>query len=91
MIEGALIALGGTVLGFLLGRFRRGPKAAPKPARPICGCKHHVSYHDGSRGCHAQVRLKGIDGWLGDTEVCECRKYTGPEPLPEYYAPEIPA
>lgn len=91
MIEGALIALGGTVLGFLLGRFRRAPKAAPKPGGPICGCSHHASYHDGRKGCHAQVRLKGIDGWLGDTGPCECRAYTGPQPLPEYYAPEIPS
>jgi len=66
--------------GMLAGRFwparRRHPKP-PKPVKPVCGCGHHVSFHKDRTGlCHAKA-------W------CNCQKYTGPEPMPEYYAPEI--
>lgn len=81
MIEGALIALGGTMLGFLLGRLRRAPKAVPGGA--VCACGHNKSFHEPKKGCHHPV------GFF--REPCECRSYTGPEPMPEYYAPELPS
>ena len=77
MLEGALILLAGIVIGRVLpGRRRK--KAAT--GGPVCGCGHHHSYHDPETGrCNATR--------FGDP--CKCLSYTGPEPLPEFYAPEI--
>ncbi len=88
------LAGGGTALGgVLLGRFlpaRRGPR----PVEARCGCGHHHSFHDPATGqCHGTDRRilyssGGAD--LGYRDVpCTCRQYTGPQPLPEYFAPEI--
>jgi hypothetical protein len=76
------------IVGVLLGRFLPNRRKGPKARGPVCGCTHHRSFHD-EKGCSARVREKGIDGWLGDTRTCPCRQYSGPEPLPEYYAPEL--
>lgn len=58
--------------------------------QPICGCKHHFSMHDPtSKQCHAQVKTTGHYNEKSQyvyTRQCACRNYTGPEPLPEYYA-----
>lgn len=83
-------------LGFIAGRNRR-PRRI-KPVRPVCGCEHELAYHDPASGqCHKLVKGKEIKwddedpryarGW--ERVQCQCRRYTGPQPLPEYYAPEI--
>ncbi len=92
MLEGALIALAGVLIGrFLPGR-RRHPKP-PKPAKPICGCTHGIHTHDPGTGrCNAQVktyRHNGITEVLDGYADCACVRYSGPEPLPEFFAPEI--
>jgi len=76
------------IVGVLLGRFlpnrRRGPKPA-KAIQPICGCDHHRSFHDPASGeCHG----RNYEG-AGYYSACTCRQYSGPEPLPEYFAPEV--
>jgi hypothetical protein len=78
--------------GMLAGRFwpaRRKGLRPQKPPQPICGCDHHLSYHDPQTGaCHAQVYIGHWD-WQDQHRACTCRQYAGPERLPEYFAPEI--
>jgi len=78
-----------------IGRFRKRKEKLANP-QPICGCKHHRSYHEEGKGiCHAQVKGKPIhyDTWndpnAWEKIQCTCQHYTGPEPLPEFYVPEI--
>jgi hypothetical protein len=81
LLEGAVIAVGAFLAGQWLPRprLRRG---APKPPKPVCGCTHHHSFHAPATGeCHAPVH--------GKVMPCACKQYSGPQPLPEYYAPEI--
>lgn len=95
MIEGALILLVGIAIGRVI-RLRARPKAyKPKVVNPKCGCRHHFALHDPQTGvCHGGFSRYGEpvnyqrEGKVDGTP-CSCRKYTGPEPLPEYYAPEI--
>jgi hypothetical protein len=86
VIEGALILLAGILIGrFMPGR-RRTAKPVPPP-KPVCGCGHHLARHDpATNACHAQVSADKFDI---RRERCTCRRYVGPEPVPEYYAPEI--
>jgi hypothetical protein len=91
MIEGLLVGAAVYVAGLLTGRFLPARKHGPQPVRPVCGCEHAVAYHDPKTGeCHAR---RNLGYWSGKDhfEGCTCRRYTGPEPLPEYYAPEIPS
>ena len=89
------------IVGVLLGRFlpnrRKGPKPA-KPVKPVCGCGHHHSYHDPKTAeCHGMMDGKAIefDDYASRSPVaweqvpCTCRQYSGPQPVPEFYAPEI--
>jgi len=86
-LEFAAVALIGVLVGRFLPNRRKGLRA--KTGEPICGCGHHRSFHGPKSGCSALVRDKGIDGWMGDHHTCPCRQYSGPQPLPEFYAPEI--
>ena len=85
------------IIGVLLGRFlpnrRKGPKPAKSP-QPVCGCGHHHSYHD------AQTSACGYASseYVGESPAgiaqyeprhCSCRRYSGPVPMPEFYAPEL--
>jgi hypothetical protein len=87
------------IVGVLLGRFlpnrRKGPKPRKQP-EPICGCDHHHSYHDPKTGeCHGlvqgdPVRYNEYDRPMAWEQVqCSCKQYSGPQPLPEFYAPEV--
>lgn len=98
MLEGALIA----VVCFLLGvgvrslpARRKGPKPS-SPPKPVCGCSHHHAYHDPESGkCNATVHGQALEFDDYDRPIkwelvtCPCRRYSGPEPMPMYYAPEI--
>lgn len=92
MLEGAAILLAGILVGRFLPSRRR--RKEPKPIEPVCGCGHQYAFHDPGTGrCGGRVevnRWSGKGRWAGlDREQCPCQRYTGPEPLPEYYAPEI--
>jgi hypothetical protein len=79
------------IIGILLGRFlparRKGPKPPPEP---ICGCTHHHSYHDPATGeCNSLMRVPSTGSRMSHHAPCTCRVYSGPVPLPEYFASEI--
>ena len=88
MLEGAAILAAGMGLGRFWPARRKGPK--PKtPVQPVCGCKHHYSFHDPKTGaCHGR-KLLGHWDFKDHYESCTCRQYSGALPLPEYFAPEI--
>ena len=96
MIEGAAILLAGILIGVLADRLlSRGGRRKERPEGAICGCEHSIAYHDRQTGQCAAVR-KAPTKWdeFGDPvawteQPCTCRRYSGPEPLPEFYAPEI--
>lgn len=80
LLEGAAILAAGMGIGRYWPAPRR--RRVPKAVTPVCGCNHNVSFHDPKTGrCHKISSM--------DSSQCPCRRYTGPEPLPEYYAPEI--
>jgi hypothetical protein len=95
MLEGALILLAGILAGRLLPGRRKGPRL-PESPKPVCGCGHHYAMHDPKTG-ECNVAVKGApvkwDRWDNpikwEMTGCACLRYTGPEPLPSYYAPEI--
>lgn len=81
MIEGALIALAGV----LVGRFLPGRRRGPKPVRAVCGCGHARSFHDDGTGRCRHIR--GIDHNID----CPCRHYDGPLPVESFFAtPMLP-
>jgi hypothetical protein len=91
VLEGALILLA----GILLGRFLPGRRRAPKLPEAVCGCKHHYSMHDPATGlCHSTDEEPSAYDSYGIAREwrrvsCTCRRYAGPEFLPQYLAPEI--
>lgn len=93
MLEGALILLAGILLGIGV-RSLPARRRAPKPVEAVCGCTHHHSMHDPETGaCNASVAVSKYDKygtWVGkEYKSCACLQYSGPLPLPAYYAPEI--
>ena len=57
--------------------------------QPVCGCKHHLSYHDKKTGqCNNYQPDVHVTG-TGALVQCKCRQYVGPEPLVQYFSPEI--
>lgn len=80
---------------FFLSRVFTGHKEprAIKSPRPICGCTHHLSYHDRKTGeCNnfqPGVEYKNEDGGPKGLVTCRCKQYIGPEPYTQYYVPEI--
>ena len=92
MLEGALIALAGIIVGRFMPSRRRRPKPLP-PVKPICGCGHGFHDHDAKTGnCHAQLkkyRHNGLGEVMDGYMECTCRRYTGPTPYPEFVATEL--
>lgn len=80
-------------MGLHNGRLQSPRQAELKGPQPVCGCTHHISYHDPKTGqCHEyQAGVVERDVKTGETTMiqCKCRRYAGPQPLDEYYAPEI--
>ena len=73
---------------------RRARERSLSGPEPVCGCGHHLAYHDARDAqCYASVKgTKSDHGPDGEAErQCPCRRYAGPEPLATLYAPEITA
>jgi len=103
MTGGVLLAAATALLFFLMGRYlpgRRRTAKPPTPPKPLCGCGHHLSFHEASSdeggSCHARVKGKATrwntygdpKGW--ELVQCSCQRYTGPRMLdPGYVAREI--
>jgi hypothetical protein len=71
--------------GLLSGRFlpRRARPPVTTDREPICGCEHHVAFHEaGENRCHAKT------GPARDRD-CTCQKYVGPQPLPIFWPGEL--
>jgi hypothetical protein len=97
VVEGAAILLAGILIGVLGDRLlsRSGRRKQRTEVEAICGCEHSIAYHDRQTGHCAGMR-KAASKWdeFGDPvawteQPCTCRRYSGPEPLPEFYAPEV--
>lgn len=64
---------------------------------PICGCDHHLAFHDEKSGC--QQKVKTTVAWRYDDfeddpvetawemMTCPCVRYTGPQPVDSLYLP----
>lgn len=71
-----------SIIGAILQRRR-------EKGQPICGCGHHFSFHEPSKGiCKQHTRhVIGYDGGgdpvyeIGD---CSCQQYVGPMPEVDY-------
>ncbi|GAB3420845.1 hypothetical protein [Flindersiella endophytica] len=91
MLIGAAIFAAGMAAGRFLPS-RRGGRGKQKEIQPICACGHAVSFHGEDGRCRAEAEVtEWKEGrWMGNTrQPCTCQKYTGPQPLPTFYAPEI--
>lgn len=94
MIEGALILLAGTVLGWLshagVGRLRR-----PRQLRSVCDCTHPWGAHDEKGTCGAEVERQMRDEYGNKAHTvwvpCPCRRYSGPIPIEAYGFPQLSA
>lgn len=85
ILLGAIAAIAGMagwlVISMLL------PRRRMKPVKPVCGCRHHHSFHEkGTGACHEHVR---VNTSIGIYSRCGCQHYSGPEPIPSMYASEI--
>jgi len=98
----AIILASGYVAGGALDRVKRLAKDRREERQlkingpePVCGCGHHLAYHDlRDLRCYAEVKREkaelAADGTKKDVwQQCECRRYAGPEPLATFYAPPI--
>lgn len=65
-------------------RAREAEIEAKMPVKAICLCKHGYNFHDKATGrCAERMDKKSEPG------TCLCRRYVGPEPLAQFYAPEL--
>ena len=95
MLDGAFLLFCGAVIGRVT---KKKGRKDPKSPKPVCGCGHHLAFHDPeTRACHGMMdgNATQFDDW--DAPVaweqipCTCRQYSGPEAVPEFFAPEITA
>lgn len=81
------------------------PKPAKLPAAVCGCSHHYSMHDPKTGECHAGIKVQtasgkpilnswgdrviGYNGATYEVLQCGCKRYTGPEPLPTYYAPEI--
>jgi hypothetical protein len=62
---------------------------------PICGCTHHLAYHDPTTGvCTKHVSrtgayVKAADEWADEWVQCDCKQYVGPRPAMEFFTSDV--
>lgn len=84
------VTLGVLGVGWLLGRHAR-IKSAPKQPKPVCMCGHHYGTHDPKTGAcgdgEDEQRWSSNKGTHFVTVSCSCVRYTGPQPIEQYWVP----
>lgn len=87
MIEGAIIALVGVLIGRLLPNRRR----TPKPPKAVCGCHHGIGYHENKTGrcshenrTHIGYTSSGTSKY--EIRPCTCQHYDGPIPVESMFS-----
>jgi hypothetical protein len=78
-IASMLLVSSGMLTGFLLGLKRKRLPKLQKRQEPICGCTHHISFHDGD-GCHGTREIAIAWNAYGEERQwkegsCGCRKF----------------
>jgi hypothetical protein len=87
VLTGAAVAWASILFGVIVAASRRRRRRV-KPQPPICGCEHHLAFHELADEGDPIGPCRKIVATYHGTE-CGCQRYTGPVPLPEFYAPEI--
>lgn len=87
VLTGAAVAWASIIVGVIVAASRRHHRRVKSPP-PICGCEHHLAFHELDDEGNATGPCHEIVVTHNATE-CGCQRYTGPVPLPEFYAPEI--
>lgn len=73
-----LVGAGVAGVAYLVGRRSKKPYKA-QPIAPMCGCRHHRSYHKDDGPCGAQEER--YDSSRGTHYgPCGCQNYVGPKP-----------
>jgi hypothetical protein len=93
VLEGALILAVGILIGIVV-RSLPARRRGTKPVEAVCGCGHHLSYHDPkTRACgyasSPVVKSTATITEYGKAMQCPCLAYTGPLPLHTYIPTEI--
>lgn len=89
------LILGGVILliGIIIGRFtaprRTLAPRLPPPPKPICGCGHHLAYHDKKSGQCNEYQPGVVQSGTNNKVTCKCRQYSGPLPLEQLVPTEI--
>ena len=65
------------------------PRRRHHSPKLICGCTHHLAFHDRKTGRCNNYQPGVHEAKTGACIQCKCQQYTGPQPLPEYYPPEL--
>lgn len=92
MIDPVSVITAGVIflVGWLTGRHAK-LKTHPKPPEPYCLCGHHYGAHDPGDGtCRTRDTEDHYSTDRGDYQVtvpCPCRRYTGPQPVEQYWVP----
>jgi hypothetical protein len=74
-VVGAVTVFLGVVagVGYTITEYTKGErKRKAEETKPICGCRHHLSFHKDGMECHAEVIRDYRE--LG----CGCQRYIGP-------------
>jgi hypothetical protein len=84
------LAVGAAILvaGVLIGRVARLRRSNRAP-EPVCGCGHHYAMHDPATSvCHATFARELFQNgkYVGNRTPCNCRVYTGPQPVQVIWA-----
>ncbi len=91
MFDPLSLVVGAALVGVGWACGRLGGRRAQAERKPgaLCGCGHDLAMHDRESGtCHAETFRKNGYG-MREWATCTCRRYTGPTPLDEVFAPPI--
>lgn len=104
VLDGGGLVLVGMAVGRVARRRAKPPPKKNKPTRPTCDCGHSVAMHDTEttrcqtvdrvvqekRGAitNTYSQITGYETVIYGNKACTCQRYTGPEPVFDFYVPE---